>query len=339
MLSLDKKILDKKSAAAKRMVEYGKIHELFILIPNKNKIKLDLSSAVHVQSTGGGKFLQFFSLLSLGRKIIRNSGVEEITTQDPFFTGLVGAILKFLTGKKLEVQLHGDFFSSDYYRESGLGNLACYWLARLVVLGRTDRLRVVGERIRESLLKLGIKDEKIKIKPIEDLVVFWGEQYKRIKKQQADNKNITCVRSDYSNYKKIFIWGGRMEPVKNLEFLIDVFQEVAKTKSDWLLLLIGEGSQDKQLKSRIEKLGLKDDNIQFIHWVRSLIVYIHEADCVLFPSLSEGYGRLAMEAHAAGTPIIMSDVGVANYELKPSDKVKILPINDKEKWVQAILSV
>ena len=48
---------------------------------------------------------------------------------------------------------------------------------------------------------------------------------------------------------------------------------------------------------------------------------------------------MAMEAHAAGCPVIMNDVGVANYELKPSEKIKISPVNDKEAWIKAIKSV
>ena len=73
MVSLDKKILDKESIVAKRMIEYGKKDELFIIIPSKEKKSLDLSQTAHAQSTGGLKPIQFCRLLHLGKKIIHNS--------------------------------------------------------------------------------------------------------------------------------------------------------------------------------------------------------------------------------------------------------------------------
>jgi glycosyltransferase involved in cell wall biosynthesis len=74
-------------------------------------------------------------------------------------------------------------------------------------------------------------------------------------------------------------------------------------------------------------------------WTDDPFSYVKTADCVLFPSLSEGYGMVAMEAHAAGTPIIMTDVGVANYELPAGPKVIITPLDDRDKFIQAILQL
>ena len=74
MISLDKKILEKDSRVAKRMIEYGKEDELFIVIPSKERKKFDLSDTVHVFSTGGNKIQQYFRLKKLGRKIIQKNG-------------------------------------------------------------------------------------------------------------------------------------------------------------------------------------------------------------------------------------------------------------------------
>ena len=50
----------------------------------------------------------------------------------------------------------------------------------------------------------------------------------------------------------------------------------------------------------------------------------------------QGYGMVPMEANMAGKKVIMSDVGVANYELKPSENVIILPIDYKERFINEI---
>lgn len=327
MLSLDEKILDKNSAVAQRMVGYGQINELFILIPNKQKIIFDLSPKIHVQSSGGSKFFQFFNLINLGRKLMRNNDMQEITAQDPFFIGLIGIILKFFTDKKLEIQLHGDFFSSDYYRKSGLGNLFRYWLAKLLVIKKADILRVVGERIEHSLLELGIDKSKILIKPI------------FVDKEKIENYSPKIdLHAKYLGCKKIFLFLGRLDPVKNVSWLVDVFVQVVKKNTDYLLLIVGDGPEKYNIMTRIEIVGLKD-SIKMENWTMDPVSYIKTADCLLFPSLSEGYGLVAMEAHAAGTSVIMTDVGAANYELKSGPKVIIVPVGDKDKIEQAILKI
>ena len=165
MLSLDKKILDKNSPVAKRMIEYGKLDELFIIIPDKQKKSLDLSETVHVESTGGGKIRQFFRLKKIGEKIIKENDIKFITVQDPSFSGNVGRWLKNKTGAILEIQLHGDFYGSDFYK-NGVKDRIGYLFFGKRNIRAADKIRVVGERVRESLIKLGIDVGKIYIQPV-----------------------------------------------------------------------------------------------------------------------------------------------------------------------------
>lgn len=321
MISLDKKILDPNSAVAQRMIEYGKENELFIIIPDKKKEKLDLSQTVHIWSTGGCKSRQFFRLRGLGKKIISDFKFQIsdclITAQDPFFTGLIGVLLKNKFGIKLEVQVHGDFFS-DYYKKQWFRQRLARWVVK-----RADKIRVVGERVRQSLLKLGIADEKIEVKPIliDEVVI----------KNYVSKINL---REKYPGFEKIFLVLGRLDKIKNIAWLINLFKQVAKQKK-YLLLIVGDGIEKQNIQYLISNIH----NVKLESWTNDPISYIKTCDCLLFSSLSEGYGLVPMEAYAVGTPISMNDVGVANYELKPSERVKILPINDKDAWINAILDI
>jgi len=325
MISLDKKILDKNSAVANRMVEYGEKDELFIIIPNSERIELNLSPTVHVfTSWGKNKLRQFSELYGVGGRLLKKEKIDLISTQDPFFIGLLGVCFKKQFKLPIETQLHGDFFSSNYYHfKSGPMNHLRWHIGKYVVR-RADRVRVVGERIKQSLVKFGIRPEKIITRPI---------------KINAENLNqpILNLKEKYPGYEKVFLILGRLEPVKNITWLVAIFKEILKQKN-YLLLIVGRGSEEINIRRQIVNNNL-DSNIKLQNWTEDPYSYLKTVDCVLFSSLSEGYGLVAMEAHAAGTPVIMNDVGVANYELKPSDKVKILPINDKEKWIQAILSI
>ena len=324
MLSLDKKILDKDSRVAQRMIEYGKKDELFIVIPGRENKHFDLSPTVHVRSTGGNKLQQFFRLKKFGLLAIKKGGAEFITAQDPFFLGLIGLQIKKKTGKKLEVQLHGDFFGGDYYNKSGFKNLLQYHIGQRVVR-KADMIRVVGDRVKKSLLEMGIDEKKIEMRPV----------VQSVSNEIAIEHQIS-LQGYFPESKKKFIFVGRLERVKNVHWLIEIFSEVLKVEKNYSLLILGEGSQREELEKFVKDKNL-ESSIKFGGY-RILTPFYKTADCVLFPSLSEGYGLVPMEAHALGTAVIMNDVGVANYELQPSEKVKILPINDKEKWIEAIIS-
>ncbi|OGH72442.1 MAG: hypothetical protein A2921_04090 [Candidatus Magasanikbacteria bacterium RIFCSPLOWO2_01_FULL_43_20b] len=315
MISLDKNILNTDSIVARRMVEYGKKDELFIIIPDKEKNIFDLSLTVHVQSTGGYKIQRLFRLIKLGSKIVKEyDGIELITTQDPFFTGLAGWCLKRKFKIKLEVQMHGDFLG-DYYKKQWI-RLS---LAKFIIR-RAEVIRVAGERIKKSLVKLGVREDKIFVKPI-------AVDTEKIK----DYLPKIDLHQKYPGYAKIFLVLGRPDPVKNIEWLVEIFKEVTKQKN-YLLLIVGGGRDEINIQYPIS-------NIQLEPWTTDPISYLKTADCLLFPSLSEGYGLVAMEANAAGCPVIMNDVGVANYELKPSERVKIIPVSDREAWIKAMLDV
>ncbi|MCX6779482.1 MAG: glycosyltransferase family 4 protein [Candidatus Magasanikbacteria bacterium] len=329
MISLDKNILDSETLASKRMIEYGRDRELFIIIPSSCEKVKDLSDNVHVYSVRGNKFFQFFKLLKFGKSCIKNKQINEITVQDPFFIGLIGIILKNKFKLSLEVQVHGDFYGSNYYKKSGLKNWFSYYLGKYYILPRADKIRAAGQRIAKGLIKIGVDENKINIRPITINTDY-------IKNYQPKSN----LHLGYSGYKKIFLYLGRIVPVKNISWLIDIFAEVNKKNSDFLLLIVGtrNGLEEDNLLKKVKKLKLVN-NIKFENWVTDPISYIKTADCLLFPSLSEGYGLVAMEAAAAGTPIIMTDVGVANYELQSGPKVKIIPVGDRDKFIQAILQL
>jgi len=324
MISLDNKILDSNSMVAKRMVDYGVYDRLYIIVPNTIDKFVELSPEVKVWGIGGNKIKQFIKLKKKGEIIIKKYVIDLITTQDPFFTGLLGLILKKKTKINLEIQLHGDFFGNSYYKKSGFKNFIQYFLAKYIVLYNADKIRVVGERIKNNLLELGVNEDKIELRAIE------------VNKEYIESYQIkTDLKKKYSAYNKIFLSIGRLELVKNIDFLIDIFAEVIKEKKDYLLLVVGSGSQKNILIEKVKMLGL-ENNIKFEDWTDDHISYIKTCDVVLFPSLSEGYGMVPMEANMAGKKVIMSDVGVANYELKPSENVIILPIDYKERFINEI---
>ena len=137
------------------------------------------------------------------------------------------------------------------------------------------------------------------------------------------------MHQKYPKYKKIFLVLSRLEPIKNVGWLVDLWSEI---DTDKLLLIVGSGSQADLLQQK----AVNHENIKFEDWTDDHVSYLKAADCLLFPSVSEGYGLAPMEASIVGTPVIMNDVGVANCELRSSEKAKVIPLANLQDWVEAI---
>lgn len=320
MMSLDRHILDPASPAAKRMIAYGAQDELFILVIGAEEKRMDLSETVHVRATGGAKkWIQWRRLHSIGQEICRTIHIDMITAQDPFFIGLAGYWLKKQFGVPLEIQLHGDYFGSRAY-SSIRRRVARY------VIRRADRVRAVGERVKRRLLSLGIPEERIVVRPIQiPREAIAGYQPKQ------------NLHKLFPEFEKIFLAIGRLDPIKNIPWLVDVFAGVSALHPAWGLVIVGDGEDDAEVLRRARERGIAA-SVRRLPWTNDPWSFLKTADCVVFSSISEGYGLIPMEAHAAGVPVVMTDVGVANYELKPGSTVTIVPVGDREAFLRAMLA-
>ncbi len=107
--------------------------------------------------------------------------------------------------------------------------------------------------------------------------------------------------------KHLFCTVARLAKEKNLEFLFHVLSDRKKIKgeSDFRLVLVGEGPEEKHLRKLAAKLDLAEE-ICFAGRVPNAEVknYCRASDLFLFSSLSETQGIVLLEAMAAGTPVI-----------------------------------
>lgn len=129
---------------------------------------------------------------------------------------------------------------------------------------------------------------------------------------------------------------GRFMDQKNHTFLIDIFYELKKIKSDAKLILIGEGENLDDTVEKVKKLGLWDSVI-FRGIVQDVERYYFAMDVFLLPSLYEGLPVVALEAQAAGLPCFTSDS--VTRECDVTGAVKFLPVNsDPKRWAESIAS-
>ncbi len=136
---------------------------------------------------------------------------------------------------------------------------------------------------------------------------------------------------------------GRLDVfMKGLDILIEAFAQVAPNYPDVKLILAGRGDpeSEKTLLTLARTLGLEGKV--------SLRTNISEAEkrellsrCLLFasPSRYEGWGIAALEANAAGKPVVVSEASGFKNSISDGYSGIRVPIGDKQALAKAILDL
>jgi glycosyltransferase involved in cell wall biosynthesis len=300
MISRDRNIFDENSEARQRMIEYGKLVEkLHIIVLSRP-----------------------FKFLKIGGEI---KGFNLVTTQDSFETGLVGWLAAKIFGARLQLQIHTDFLSKYFWRESLLNKIRV--LIAKFLIPRADCVRVVSERIKKSLSAISYQLSAVSVLPI------WTDV------EEIKNASIKInLREKYPQFDFIILMASRFTKEKNISLAIEAMEGIVKKHPKTGLIITGSGSEEKKLKAETrltDGQGYKlKANVIFEPWTDDLASYYKTADLFLLTSNYEGYGRTLIEAAAADCKIISSDVGIASEIL---EKENIFTPGDKKSLEEKII--
>ena len=110
-----------------------------------------------------------------------------------------------------------------------------------------------------------------------------------------------------SNREKIMIHISNFRPVKRVADVIRVFLNV-REKIPVKLLMVGDGPQREVAEYLCRDLDCSDD-VKFLGKTKDVSRLLAISDLFLLPSEKESFGLVALEAMAAGIPVISSNTG------------------------------
>jgi len=315
--------------------------DVFVQRHKGGGVEIQNSNIILYSTNSLNRWFYVFDAIRIGRCVIKNLKLKIensnnndeifITCQDPFETGLVGWFIARKFKTKLQLQIHTDFLSKYFAKESLLN-----WIRVIIakfLLSKADGIRVVSERIKKSLktknsLNILFKTtKKLKAEP-KVLPIFIDLE--KIKNTQALD---SCQK--YPQFDFIFLVASRLEKEKNVDLIIETFSKVVKKYPKAGLIIIGEGSLKKKLEEQVVRFGLQN-SVVFKGWQNDLIEYYKSFDLFVSASSYEGFGITLIEAGMSGCPVLTTKVGVVGEILNEENSL-ICEVNDKNCLVDKMI--
>lgn len=155
--------------------------------------------------------------------------------------------------------------------------------------------------------------------------------------QRADGHVIRQKRS--WGQDKVLISVGRLAKEKNWETLLAAVAQVMRKRAEVRLVLIGEGSEQENLKKYSEDLGIAA-KVEFVGNIPfdDIPAYLKAADLFCFASVTETQGLVTMEAITAGLPVVAVDA-TGTKDVIDHGQQGLLTPNDSAALAQAIEQV
>lgn len=204
-----------------------------------------------------------------------------------------GIILE--VAKKCKIQLRIAHSHSTKNSNGIIGSLyKCYLQSKITK--NANILLACGKDAAKWLYK-GKANKALIINNGIEIEKFIYSQEKRLK-----------IRNELKINDNTFVIGhiGRFSKVKNHKFLIEIFEEYLKYNCNSILLLVGTGELQDEIKKLVNEKKI-DDKVNFLG-LRDDVDYLYDAmDCLVFPSLYEGMSITMIEAQVSGLNILASN--------------------------------
>jgi glycosyltransferase involved in cell wall biosynthesis/predicted metal-dependent phosphoesterase TrpH len=261
--------------------------------------------------------------------LIARENPSEIVISTPGPVGLVGMAAARLMQIKCTGVYHTDFtrqidqFIGDHWVSSVVETYTRGFFTLM------DEVRVPTTRYMTMLSERGLEMSKMKLFPrgIEpDFAV-------RDERQQEAWR----LRLGLPSGAPMLLWAGRLGREKNLDFLFRVYQAVAKRNPEVCLVMAGDGPELDGMRTRYQS----NPKIAFTGRIeRSELPHLYGmADVFVFPSTTDTFGMVVLEAQACGLPAIVSDVGGPQELVSTGETGFVVRADDLGDWAEAIMGV
>lgn len=216
--------------------------------------------------------------------------------------GTVGRVAALLAGSRrppiIVHTFHGHVLQGYFGRfRSLLFLLLERWLAR-----STTALIAVSPQVRDDLVALGVAPRERFV--VIRLGIELDERVAGERNGRGESRRYLGIPGD----RFAVGWIGRMTQVKRTDDVLVAFKLLRDSGVDAVLCMVGDGPDRPDLERRAAELGIVRHTL-FLGYQEDVAQYYAAFDALVLPSSSEGTPVSAIEALAAGRPVVATRVG------------------------------
>ena len=150
------------------------------------------------------------------------------------------------------------------------------------------------------------------------------------------SKRDTSLRSSWgaTDNTKVLISVGRMAPEKNLDQVIKTYEALKVTGQAFKLVMVGDGPLKEQFQKRYPEIIFPGMLSQ-----TNLAAYYASSDLFIFPSQTETFGNVTLEALASGIPVLAFDCAAARDWVQTGVNGWLVAENNPEGFAAQAVSI
>lgn len=289
----------------------------------KNQVKQLKNAGIDIEviaidEPGKGKILTLKKYLSWFMKsmfyLLKNKKEISLThAHYAFPTGVLSLIGKKIFNIPYVVTVHGGDIDKMASKNVRIKQMT----ARILV--NAERVIAVGERLKDDVVnEFNVPEERVEVLSMGvNTTVF--QNYG----QAAARKSLGLT-----NDENILLFVGNVIQEKGVYELIEAYSRVKKNHPNSSLYILGSQRNESyisELASLVEAEKLTDVYFKQPVAQKELAKWMSAANLLALPSYHEGFGLVALESMATGTPVVGSNVGGLSYLLTDGAGILVEP--------------
>ncbi len=225
--------------------------------------------------------------------------------------------------------VHGLSLLDDNYLLDSWFKSGYHWYFR-ILFKRVDEIVFVCNHNRDALVNQGfVKTGKVIYNGLDaNRLLIMAQHEAQAALAAAANPRLRV------NWLDSFVIGtvSRLDYQKNQDFLINIFPDILRIKSNTVLIVIGEGEKRGEYEELIKKNKL-EKHVFLAGAIPDSARFLKAFDMFVLPSRYEGLPITLIEAAIAGLPVLATNVG-GNPEVLNNSAAQLYALDNKEEFLE-----
>lgn len=201
------------------------------------------------------------------------------------------------------------------------------WRYMLWFYGQMDWVYVPSRFTGQELARRGLPEGKIRLYPR-------GIDVERFHPMKRNG--FFAGRFGIGTQTTKLLYVGRVSQEKELPLLGEVFRALHRRRQDIHLIVVGDGPYLPEMRRTLADLPVTFTGLLM---GEDLPQAYASADLFLFPSQTDTFGNVVLEAQASGLPVVVVDKGGPQENLIPGKTGIVVPAGDPGAFLDAVLQI